>query len=157
LGNLGLGALTFSNTRTTVCVCQGGKIPVRWTAPEAIAYRKFTSASDVWSYGVVTWEVISYGERPYWSWPNQDVISAVNRGFTLPPPMVCWFHFLKYICCFHMISFSNLCKYQVVTVRFRLCLPSQPCPAVMRFLVSDSEAVIQAGPLHYRINGMLNS
>jgi len=62
---------------------------VRWTAPEAIAYRKFTSASDVWSYGVVTWEVISYGERPYWSWPNQDVISAVNRGFTLPPPMVC--------------------------------------------------------------------
>jgi len=69
--------------------CQGGKIPVRWTAPEAIAYRKFTSASDVWSYGVVTWEVISYGERPYWNWPNQDVIAAVNRGFTLPPPMVC--------------------------------------------------------------------
>jgi len=61
---------------------------VRWTAPEAIAYRKFTSASDVWSYGVVTWEVTSYGERPYWSWPNQDVISAVNRGFKLPPPMV---------------------------------------------------------------------
>lgn len=61
---------------------------MRWTAPEAIAYRKFTSASDVWSYGVVTWEVTSYGERPYWSWPNQDVISAVNRGFKLPPPMV---------------------------------------------------------------------
>ena len=62
---------------------------MRWTAPEAIAYRKFTSASDVWSYGVVTWEVVSYGERPYWNWPNQDVISAVNRGFNLPPPMVC--------------------------------------------------------------------
>lgn len=52
---------------------QGGKIPIRWTAPEAIAYRKFTSASDVWSYGIVMWEVISYGERPYWEMSNQDV------------------------------------------------------------------------------------
>lgn len=52
---------------------QGGKIPIRWTAPEAIAYRKFTSASDVWSYGIVMWEVMSYGERPYWEMSNQDV------------------------------------------------------------------------------------
>lgn len=44
---------------------------MRWTAPEAIAFRKFTSASDVWSYGVVLWEVMSYGERPYWNWSNQ--------------------------------------------------------------------------------------
>ena len=36
---------------------RGGKIPVRWTAPEAIAFRKFTSASDVWSFGIVMWEV----------------------------------------------------------------------------------------------------
>lgn len=54
-------------------VLQGGKIPIRWTAPEAIAYRKFTSASDVWSYGIVMWEVMSYGERPYWEMSNQDV------------------------------------------------------------------------------------
>ena len=40
---------------------QGGKIPIRWTAPEAIAYRKFTSASDVWSYGIVMWEVMITG------------------------------------------------------------------------------------------------
>ncbi|XP_062449622.1 ephrin type-B receptor 2 isoform X1 [Rhea pennata] len=50
----------------------GGKIPIRWTAPEAIQYRKFTSASDVWSYGIVMWEVMSYGERPYWDMTNQD-------------------------------------------------------------------------------------
>ena len=36
---------------------RGGKIPVRWTAPEAIAFRKFTSSSDVWSFGIVMWEV----------------------------------------------------------------------------------------------------
>ncbi|NXC17408.1 EPHA8 protein, partial [Corythaeola cristata] len=52
---------------------QGGKIPIRWTAPEAIAYRKFSSASDVWSYGIVMWEVLAYGERPYWNMTNRDV------------------------------------------------------------------------------------
>ncbi|MGH0178470.1 UNVERIFIED_CONTAM: hypothetical protein FKN15_077468 [Acipenser sinensis] len=51
----------------------GGKIPIRWTAPEAIAFRKFTSSSDVWSYGIVMWEVMSFGERPYWDMSNQDV------------------------------------------------------------------------------------
>lgn len=70
-------------------VTQGGKIPVRWTAPEAIAFRKFTSASDVWSYGVVLWEVMSYGERPYWNWSNQDVIKSIEKGYRLPAPMDC--------------------------------------------------------------------
>uniref|UniRef100_A0A8C4HL87 receptor protein-tyrosine kinase n=1 Tax=Dicentrarchus labrax TaxID=13489 RepID=A0A8C4HL87_DICLA len=68
---------------------RGGKIPIRWTAPEAIAYRKFTSASDVWSYGIVMWEVMSYGERPYWDMSNQDVIKAIDEGYRLPPPMDC--------------------------------------------------------------------
>lgn len=61
-------------------VFQGGKIPIRWTAPEAIAYRKFSSASDTWSYGIVMWEVMSYGERPYWEMSNQDV-SIPNQKF----------------------------------------------------------------------------
>uniref|UniRef100_A0A8C2PTY9 receptor protein-tyrosine kinase n=1 Tax=Cyprinus carpio TaxID=7962 RepID=A0A8C2PTY9_CYPCA len=68
---------------------RGGKIPIRWTAPEAITYRKFTSASDVWSYGIVMWEVMSYGERPYWDMSNQDVIKAIEEGYRLPPPMDC--------------------------------------------------------------------
>ncbi|XP_035526333.1 ephrin type-A receptor 4-like [Morone saxatilis] len=67
----------------------GGKIPIRWTAPEAIAYRKFTTASDVWSYGIVMWEVVSYGERPYWDMNNQDVIKAMEEGYRLPAPMDC--------------------------------------------------------------------
>ncbi|XP_028824457.1 ephrin type-A receptor 7-like isoform X7 [Denticeps clupeoides] len=67
----------------------GGKIPVRWTATEAIQYRKFTSSSDVWSYGIVMWEVMSYGERPYWDMSNQDVIKAIEEGYRLPAPMDC--------------------------------------------------------------------
>ncbi|XP_044591146.1 ephrin type-B receptor 1-B isoform X15 [Cotesia glomerata] len=73
----------------TTRVSMGGKIPVRWTAPEAIAFRKFTSASDVWSMGIVCWEVMSYGERPYWNWSNQDVIKSIEKGYRLPAPMDC--------------------------------------------------------------------
>uniref|UniRef100_A0A3B4B593 receptor protein-tyrosine kinase n=1 Tax=Periophthalmus magnuspinnatus TaxID=409849 RepID=A0A3B4B593_9GOBI len=60
------------------------KIPVRWTAPEAFQHRKFSSASDVWSFGVLMWEVMSYGERPYWDMSNQEV-----NQFRLPAPHNC--------------------------------------------------------------------
>lgn len=88
-------ASTMINRNFVVCFhwqfsnFQGGKIPVRWTAPEAIAFRKFTSASDVWSFGIVVWEVMSYGERPYWNWSNQDVIKSIEKGYRLPAPMDC--------------------------------------------------------------------
>lgn len=67
---------------------QNPKIPVRWTALEAIAFRRFSSASDVWSYGIVCWEVMTQGERPYFNWSNQDVIKAVEQGYRLPQPDV---------------------------------------------------------------------
>lgn len=43
----------------------------------------------MWSYGVVLWEVMSYGERPYWNWSNQDVIKSIEKGYRLPAPMDC--------------------------------------------------------------------
>lgn len=61
---------------------QGGKIPIRWTAPEAIQYRKFTSASDVWSFGIVMWEVMAFGERPYWDMSNHEVSFCDYSKFT---------------------------------------------------------------------------
>lgn len=65
----------------------GGKIPIRWTAPEAINYHRYTTASDVWSYGIVMWEVCSFGEKPYWDWSNHKVMQEVNAGYRLPCPM----------------------------------------------------------------------
>ncbi|XP_063756523.1 ephrin type-B receptor 4b-like isoform X3 [Eleginops maclovinus] len=81
--------LTENSSDPTYTSSLGGKIPIRWTAPEAIAYRKFTSASDGWSYGIVMWEVMSYGERPYWDMSNQDVINAIEQDYRLPPPPDC--------------------------------------------------------------------
>lgn len=66
---------------------KGGKIPIRWTAPEAINFRKYSHASDVWSYGVLAYEILSYGEHPYWNWKNADVIKAINKSYRLPPPL----------------------------------------------------------------------
>lgn len=60
-------------------------IPIRWTSPEAITVRTFTSSSDVWSFGVVVWEVLTHGERPYWEMPNADVstlrLNWIFNGF----------------------------------------------------------------------------
>ncbi|XP_069079991.1 ephrin type-A receptor 10 isoform X1 [Pleurodeles waltl] len=73
----------------TIFTTMGGKSLALWTAPEAIQYHRFSTASDVWSFGIVMWEVMSYGERPYWDMSNQDVVKAIEDGFRLPAPMNC--------------------------------------------------------------------
>lgn len=54
---------------------QGPSCMLRWAAPEVIAHGKHTTSSDVWSFGIVMWEVMSYGERPYWDMSDQEVSS----------------------------------------------------------------------------------
>ena len=46
-------------------LAQGGKIPVKWTAPEALNYRLYSPASDIWSFGIVLYEIWSLGKKPY--------------------------------------------------------------------------------------------
>ena len=46
---------------------------MRWTAPEAITDLKFSTASDIWSYGILLWEIMSFAERPYRYWRNGEV------------------------------------------------------------------------------------
>ncbi|XP_066251770.1 tyrosine-protein kinase transmembrane receptor Ror-like isoform X2 [Euwallacea similis] len=64
-------------------------LPVRWMPPESILYGKFTTESDVWSYGVVLWEIYSYGLQPYYGYNNQDVINMIRSRKLLPCPDAC--------------------------------------------------------------------
>ena len=52
---------------------KGGMIPVKWTAPEAIMQRKYTTKSDVWSYGMVMYEIWSLGHKPFEGWDTVEV------------------------------------------------------------------------------------
>ncbi|XP_024080556.1 tyrosine-protein kinase transmembrane receptor Ror-like isoform X2 [Cimex lectularius] len=64
-------------------------LPVRWMPPESILYGKFTTESDVWSYGVVLWEIYSFGLQPYYGYSNQEVIEMIRSRQLLPCPEDC--------------------------------------------------------------------
>lgn len=55
------------------------KLPIAWCAPECINYLKFTSASDVWSYGVTLWEMFTYGFQPWPGMNGQQILEAVDQ------------------------------------------------------------------------------
>lgn len=81
--------LTREICQTSNYETRGGKIPIRWTAPEVIKHKKSFIASDVWSYGVVLWEIMSFGQRPYWEWDNFQVLQEIESGYRLPAPLKC--------------------------------------------------------------------
>ena len=56
---------------------KGGRIPVKWTAPEAVLYRKYTTKSDVWSYGMVMYEIWSLGHKPFEEFNIEEVRSVM--------------------------------------------------------------------------------
>jgi serine/threonine protein kinase len=64
-------------------------LPVRWMPPEALMYGKFTLKSDVWSYGVLVWEVYSYGRQPHTGISNYEVIDRIKEGRLLECPTHC--------------------------------------------------------------------
>lgn len=72
-------------------------LPIRWMPPESILYRKFTTESDIWSFGVVLWEIFTYGKQPWYQLSNTEVGSM--RGLCIglsmdlglaPHPHVGW-------------------------------------------------------------------
>ncbi|GFT86851.1 inactive tyrosine-protein kinase transmembrane receptor ROR1 [Nephila pilipes] len=67
-------------------------LPVRWMPPESILYGKFQTESDVWSFGVVLWEIFSYGLQPYYGYNNQEVIDMIRSRQLLPCPEDCPAH-----------------------------------------------------------------
>ncbi|XP_062255175.1 focal adhesion kinase 1-like isoform X2 [Platichthys flesus] len=66
-----------------------GKLPIKWMAPESINFRRFTTASDVWMFGVCMWEVLMYGIKPFQGVKNNDVIGRIENGERLAMPPQC--------------------------------------------------------------------
>ncbi|XP_039636240.1 tyrosine-protein kinase SYK isoform X2 [Perca fluviatilis] len=66
-----------------------GKWPVKWYAPECINYFKFSSKSDVWSFGVLMWEAFSYGQKPYKGMKGNDVMQMIESGSRMDAPLNC--------------------------------------------------------------------
>nr|XP_005895230.1 PREDICTED: tyrosine-protein kinase Fes/Fps isoform X4 [Bos mutus] len=65
------------------------QVPVKWTAPEALNYGRYSSESDVWSFGILLWETFSLGASPYPNLSNQQTREFVEKGGRLPCPELC--------------------------------------------------------------------
>ena len=67
----------------------GARFPIKWTAPEAANYSRFSIKSDVWSFGILLTELVTYGRLPYPGMTNAEVLSQVEHGYRMPMPPNC--------------------------------------------------------------------
>ena len=67
----------------------GIKLPIKWTALEVILYSYFTIKSDVWSFGILMYELITRGRLPYPGMSNAQVVQALKTGYRMPSPKGC--------------------------------------------------------------------
>lgn len=72
-------------------IVSGGmkQIPIKWTAPEALNFGKYTSLCDVWSYGILMWEIFSKGDTPYAGMSNSRAREKIDTGYRMPAPEGC--------------------------------------------------------------------
>ncbi|TKS76906.1 Tyrosine-protein kinase HCK [Collichthys lucidus] len=80
IADFGLARIIEDNEYTAR---EGAKFPIKWTAPEAINYGSFTIKSDVWSFGILLTEIISYGRTPYPGMTNPEVIRSLEKGYRM--------------------------------------------------------------------------
>ena len=106
---------------------EGGKIPIRWTAPEAMAHKKYTTSSDVWSYGVLLWEIASEGARPYDGMDNLKVVTEVDRGYRMPAPRGCPVAVHKLMLRCWEVDRRTRCTFPEVSVRAWSCSVVRGC------------------------------
>ena len=86
VGDFGLARLIVDDDYSAR---EGAKFPIKWTAPEAALFNRFTIKSDVWSYGVFLTELVTHGRIPYPGMTNGEVLARVEQGYRMPPPPAC--------------------------------------------------------------------
>ena len=70
-----------------------GKLPIKWMAPESINFRRFTTASDVWMFGVCVWEILMLGVKPFQGVKNSEVSSLCCWETLLRPKILARFRY----------------------------------------------------------------
>ena len=70
-------------------VCDPGMILLRWAAPEVLSENAFSSKSDIWSFGILLWEMFTHGELPYPKMKDDNVREKIKSGYRLPKPKRC--------------------------------------------------------------------
>jgi len=68
---------------------EGKKFPIKWTAPEAAAHKQFSLKSDIWSYGILLFEVVTYGQQPYPGMTQAEALQKVQAGYHMSCPPNC--------------------------------------------------------------------
>lgn len=66
----------------------GAKFPIKWSPPEVFHFNKYSSKSDVWSFGVLMWEVFTEGKMPFENKSNLQVVESISKGFRLYRPQL---------------------------------------------------------------------
>ncbi|KAM4522079.1 tyrosine-protein kinase FRK [Odontesthes bonariensis] len=89
VADFGLARVFMRESENVYEAKEGTKFPVKWTAPEAIHNNKFTSKSDVWSFGILLYEIMTFGQMPYPAMTNYQVIQQVPQGYRMPCPPNC--------------------------------------------------------------------
>ncbi|XP_076879396.1 receptor tyrosine-protein kinase erbB-4-like isoform X2 [Brachyhypopomus gauderio] len=96
----------------------GGKMPIKWMALECIHYRKFTHQSDVWSYGVTIWELMTFGGKPYDGIPTREIPDILEKGERLPQPPICTIDVYMVMVKCWMIDADSRPKFKELAVEF---------------------------------------
>uniref|UniRef100_A0A3B3RMV1 Tyrosine-protein kinase n=1 Tax=Paramormyrops kingsleyae TaxID=1676925 RepID=A0A3B3RMV1_9TELE len=79
----------FGLTKEASSTQDTAKLPVKWTSPEALREKQFSTKSDVWSYGILLWEIYSFGRVPYPRIPLKEVVPRVEKGYKMDAPDGC--------------------------------------------------------------------
>ncbi|KAH9514570.1 hypothetical protein Btru_025673 [Bulinus truncatus] len=83
VADFGLARLMKDDTYTAHA---GAKFPIKWTAPEGLAYNRFSTKSDVWAFGVLLWELATFGMSPYPGVDLTEVYHLLEKGYRMERP-----------------------------------------------------------------------
>ncbi|CAN2389618.1 cellular response to epidermal growth factor stimulus [Pristimantis euphronides] len=140
---------------------EGGKVPIKWMALESILHRTYTHQSDVWSYGVTVWELMTFGSKPYDGIPASEISTILEKGERLPQPPICTIDVYMIMVKCWMIDAESRPKFRELSAEFskmardptrylviqgddRMNLPSPPASKIHQTLDDDMGDIVDA-------------